>query len=77
MRITDRPNIGLSRIALPRHASALGTAPKNHLAANRLPGASTVSFADVHVETIKLENLWTKVTWHRNWVAPAKRPGLL
>jgi prepilin-type N-terminal cleavage/methylation domain-containing protein len=73
---SDRPNIGLSRNAVPRHAAALGTAPKNHNPANRLPGATTVSFADLHVESVRLDNLWTKVVWNRNWVAPAKRPGL-
>jgi prepilin-type N-terminal cleavage/methylation domain-containing protein len=73
---SDAPNGGLSRLAVPRHAAALGTAPKNFPATSKLPGASTVSFADNHVETVKLDNLWTKVYWHRNWVPPAKRPGL-
>jgi prepilin-type N-terminal cleavage/methylation domain-containing protein len=73
---SDRPNIGLSRIALPRHASSLGKAPRNHPAARPLPGQSTVSFVDNHVETFRLDRLWTKVVWHRNWVSPAQRPGL-
>jgi prepilin-type N-terminal cleavage/methylation domain-containing protein/prepilin-type processing-associated H-X9-DG protein len=67
---------GLSRIAIPRHAASLSAAVKNFNPANKLPGASTVAFADGHVETVRLDNLWTKVYWHRNWVPPAKRPGL-
>lgn len=66
---------GLSRIAIPRHAAALGTAPRNFNPKNRLPGACGVSFADGHVQVVRLEELWTKVIWSKNWVAPAKRPG--
>lgn len=67
---------GLSRIAIPRHAAALATAPRNFNPRNKLPGAAGVAFADGHVEVVRLDNLWTKVVWHKNWVAPAKRPGL-
>jgi hypothetical protein len=70
---SDAPNIGLSRIAIPR--SIGGAVSKNHNPANRLPGSSSVSFADAHVENTKLDNLW-KISWHKNWVSPAKRPGL-
>ncbi len=66
---------GLSRIAIPRHAAALATAPKNFNAKSKLPGAADVGFADGHAETVKLENLWMKVVWHAKWVTPAKRPG--
>jgi hypothetical protein len=40
-----------------------------------LPGAINVASYDGHVETVKLERLW-KLYWHKNWAAPAKRPGL-
>jgi prepilin-type N-terminal cleavage/methylation domain-containing protein len=74
---SDAPNGGLSRVAIPRHAASLsGVSYKNFPATSKLPGASSVSFADNHVETVRLDNLWTKVVWHRNWIAPAKRPGL-
>jgi prepilin-type N-terminal cleavage/methylation domain-containing protein/prepilin-type processing-associated H-X9-DG protein len=66
---------GLSRIAIPRHAAALATAPRNFNAKNKLPGAADVGFADGHVEIVKLENLWMKVIWHRKWITPPKRPG--
>ena len=83
--VTDRPTTnlfdgdkfpggGLSKIAIPRHASR--SAPAKRLdQRNTLPGAVNVSFADVHVETVKLENLWS-LYWHKNWEPPAKRPGL-
>ena len=67
---------GLSRIAIPRHGAALATAPKSFNRAGKLPGVNPVAFADGHIEAIKLDHLWTKVIWHKNWVAPAKRPGL-
>ena len=41
----------------------------------RLPGAINVSFYDGHVETVKLERLWS-LHWHKNYRPPAKRPGL-
>jgi prepilin-type N-terminal cleavage/methylation domain-containing protein len=69
---SDAPNIGLSRIAVPRSTFTIS---KNFNPANRLPGSSSVSFADVHVENVKLDNLW-KISWHKNWVSPLKRPGL-
>jgi prepilin-type N-terminal cleavage/methylation domain-containing protein/prepilin-type processing-associated H-X9-DG protein len=74
---TDAPNIGLSRIAMPRHAAAMGKAPRNHPTSQKLPGAVDLAFADGHVDTVRLDQLWTKVIWHRNWVMPAKRPGPL
>ena len=38
------------------------------------PGGINIAFADNHVELVRLERLWN-LTWHRNWAAPAKRPG--
>jgi prepilin-type N-terminal cleavage/methylation domain-containing protein/prepilin-type processing-associated H-X9-DG protein len=68
---------GLSRIAIPRHASKLGRATSTFNRVNRLPGSGGTSFVDGHVETVRLENFWTKVYWHRNWVPMAKRTGLV
>ena len=65
---------GVSRIAIPRHAAS-GTAPRNFNPQNTLPGAVSVNFADNHVETVKLEKLWS-LYWHKTWTPPAKRPGL-
>ena len=41
---------------------------------NDLSGGINIAFADNHVELVRLERLWN-LTWHRNWAAPAKRPG--
>ena len=84
--VTDRPAVnlfngdnyaggGLSRIAIPRHSAALSAAVSNFNPKNPLPGAVNVGFADNHVETVKLDQLW-QLTWHSQWVAPAKRPGM-
>jgi prepilin-type N-terminal cleavage/methylation domain-containing protein len=83
--VTDRParNLfdgdkfqqgGLSRIAIPRHGSSPTVGLKNFDPRNTLPGAVGVSFADNHVEMVKLEQLWN-LYWHKNWEPPAKRPG--
>jgi prepilin-type N-terminal cleavage/methylation domain-containing protein len=66
---------GLSRFAVPRHVAGPGAASKNFSAANKLPGAINISFGDNHVETVKLEKLWS-LYWHKTWNPPAKRPGL-
>lgn len=63
------------RVAIPRHTFNASAAPRNFDPKNKLPGAVNVNFADNHVETVKLENLWN-LQWHREWVNPAKRPGL-
>jgi prepilin-type N-terminal cleavage/methylation domain-containing protein/prepilin-type processing-associated H-X9-DG protein len=58
----------------PRH----GSRPKKsdgYDPSARLPGASNLSFADGHVEQVPLERFWY-LNWHRDYVAPAKRPGL-
>lgn len=71
----DFSGSGLSRIAIPRHAAGAGAASKNFNAQNKMPGAVNVSFADNHVELVKLDKLWD-LYWHKNWKVPAKRPGL-
>jgi len=65
---------GISRMAIPRHAFPASQAPKNFDRKNKLPGSINLSFADNHVETVPLENLWN-LYWHKNWEPPAKRPG--
>jgi hypothetical protein len=85
-RETDRParNLvngdnfmdgGLSRVAIPRHIAPRIPNLTNFDPKSRLPGAVNSSFADTHVELIRLENLWN-LDWHRNWHAPERRPGL-
>jgi prepilin-type N-terminal cleavage/methylation domain-containing protein/prepilin-type processing-associated H-X9-DG protein len=84
-RATDLPGINLSIgvgvqgygmevFTLPRHASRPLKAPSFFPPANRLPGGINLSFYDGHVETVKLEKLWS-LYWHKNYIPPAKRPG--
>jgi len=83
---TDRPETnlfdndhflrgGLQRIAIPRHGFSPSAAVRQFDPKKTLPGAINVSFADTHVENVKLEKLWS-LYWHKNWEPPAKRPGL-
>jgi len=68
------PGGGLSKIVIPRHRSS-STEVKKLDPRKTLPGAVNATFTDTHVETVELEKLWT-LNWHKNWQAPAKRPGL-
>ena len=68
------PGGGLAKIAIPRHAFAQSGTIKQLDTHSTLPGAVNVSFSDSHVETVKLEKLWS-LQWHKNWVAPADRSG--
>jgi prepilin-type N-terminal cleavage/methylation domain-containing protein/prepilin-type processing-associated H-X9-DG protein len=80
---TDLPPTDLTRGALhgigafliPRHGSRPNPIPQAHPPNARLPGAINMSFYDGSVAHTPLENLW-QLTWHRNWVAPNRRPGL-
>lgn len=64
----------VGRCAIPRHGgSSPPTSPEPIGAGLPLPGAINMSFVDGHVETIKLEKLWS-VYWHYNYVPPPRRP---
>src|SRR5437879_687045 len=69
------PPYGMGAFTIPRHGSRPSKIPINHQPQDRMPGAINVSFYDGHVETVPLERLWD-LSWHRDYVAPAKRPGL-
>lgn len=66
---------GMLRATIPRHSAGTGAATRNFNARDKLPGAVNIVFADNHVETVKLEKLWS-LYWHNSWKVPAKRPGL-
>jgi prepilin-type N-terminal cleavage/methylation domain-containing protein/prepilin-type processing-associated H-X9-DG protein len=66
---------GMRALTLPRHGSAPRTVSRAHPVRENLPGAINVSFFDGHAEQVALEQLW-RLSWHRNYVAPEKRPGL-
>jgi prepilin-type N-terminal cleavage/methylation domain-containing protein/prepilin-type processing-associated H-X9-DG protein len=65
----------MAGFTIPRHGSRPSTISTNHPASAKLPGAINVAFYDGHVETAKLERLWS-FYWHKDYVRPAKRPGL-
>jgi prepilin-type N-terminal cleavage/methylation domain-containing protein/prepilin-type processing-associated H-X9-DG protein len=67
-------NGDMSRVTIPRHSALLSAAAKNFNPKNELPGGINVALADGHVELVRLEKLW-KLSWHRGWLAPDKRPG--
>jgi prepilin-type N-terminal cleavage/methylation domain-containing protein/prepilin-type processing-associated H-X9-DG protein len=69
------PPWSIAGFTIPRHGSRPSKVTTNHLASARLPGAINVAFYDGHVETVKLERLWS-LYWHKDYVPPAKRPGL-
>ncbi len=66
---------GMSSFTLPRHGGRPSSVSENHPANVPLPGAVNVAFYDGHVEQVKLDRLW-HLYWHRDYVSPAKRPGL-
>jgi hypothetical protein len=39
------------------------------------PGSINIGFFDDHVEQVALDQLW-QLYWHKDYVAPQKRPGL-
>jgi prepilin-type processing-associated H-X9-DG protein len=67
--------LGMSWLTIPRHGSRPARAPKEHSPQERLPGAINVAFYDGHAGLVPLERLW-QLEWHRDYQAPAKRPGL-
>ena len=60
---------------IPRHGSRPRVIPTDHPPDQKLPGAVNIAFYDGHVEQVPLERLWS-LSWHKDYVAPEKRPGL-
>jgi len=66
----------IQRIVIPRHGGkAAGSAPTSFNITHKLPGSINVGCADGHVDGPPLEQLWGYY-WNRQWIPPAKRPGL-
>ena len=65
---------GMASITIARHGGR-GTAHSSLPVAPGapLPWVNNIGFVDGHVEAVKLDNLW-KLTWHREWKTPGKRP---
>ena len=68
-------SIQMGRFTIARHGSVRGHVIRNHVPADKMPGAVNGVFIDGHSEAIKLEDLWN-LWWHRDYHPPAKRPGL-
>jgi prepilin-type N-terminal cleavage/methylation domain-containing protein/prepilin-type processing-associated H-X9-DG protein len=66
---------GMRNFTIPRHGSRPSILATNYPANMPLPGAVNMSFWDGHVEQVRLDRLW-QLSWHRNYKAPARRPGL-
>ncbi|MFN3407820.1 MAG: prepilin-type N-terminal cleavage/methylation domain-containing protein [Limisphaerales bacterium] len=65
---------GLARIAIARHGGmSPSQAPRNIPVGGRLPGRSTVAFADGHAEQVKLDDLWG-LMWSATWPEGNRRP---
>jgi prepilin-type processing-associated H-X9-DG protein len=73
--VNSAPQWSIAGFTIPRHGSRPSKVSTNHLASAKLPGAINVAFYDGHVETAKLERLWS-FYWHKDYVPPVKRPGL-
>ena len=68
------PGGDIGRCTIARHgAGSPASAPRQLKAGQPLPGSVNMSLFDGHVESVKLEQLWT-YNWHRGWETPAKRP---
>jgi prepilin-type processing-associated H-X9-DG protein len=65
---------GMNMVTIPRHGSRPSRVPTNQRPQDRLPGSINVSYYDGHVAQVRLEQLW-QLEWHRDWHAPARRPG--
>ena len=74
-RPVDLHNIGIQYLTIPRHGHRPHPVPRKWPVSAPLPGAINVAFFDGHVELVPLEWLWS-LYWHKDYVPPAKRPGL-
>ena len=67
---------GMGRYCVARHSAGPSDQSKQTKpAGGPYRGAVNVVFSDGHAELVKLPRLW-QLTWHRDYVPPAKRPGL-
>jgi prepilin-type N-terminal cleavage/methylation domain-containing protein/prepilin-type processing-associated H-X9-DG protein len=65
---------GMSRVTIARHwGKPASAAPATVPPGSPLVGGVNLGMADGHVESSKLENLWS-YNWHLNWKIPATRP---
>ena len=65
----------ISTWCIPRHGNRPYPVPRYWPRTRPLPGAINVVFYDGHDELVKLDRLW-QLYWTKDWVPPARRPGL-
>jgi prepilin-type N-terminal cleavage/methylation domain-containing protein/prepilin-type processing-associated H-X9-DG protein len=64
---------GICLCAIARHGNVPASAAPRNVTSGILPGSINMGFVDGHVQSVKLENLWT-LYWHKSW-NPKKVPG--
>jgi prepilin-type processing-associated H-X9-DG protein len=65
----------MGAFVIARHGNSPRPPPGWWPPSQRMPGAINVAFFDGHAQLVPLENLW-QLYWHKDYVPPAKRPGL-
>jgi prepilin-type N-terminal cleavage/methylation domain-containing protein len=65
------PDMG--RVTIGRHVFPKSNVPANLTGRQPLPGSTTLSFVDGHVQQVKLESLWNYY-WNSTYAPPLKRP---
>ena len=60
---------------IARHGKRPSPLPRQWDVSQPLFGAINLSFFDGHAEQVRLEKLW-QLHWYKDYVPPAKRPGL-
>ncbi len=65
----------LAFVALPRHGRGPSLIPANWPKNRPLPGGANAGFFDGHSEFVLADKTWD-LYWHRDYLPPAKRPGL-
>ena len=63
---------GICLCAIARHGNFPASAAPRNVTSGILPGSINMGFVDGHVQSVKLEKLWT-LYWHKSW-DPKKVP---
>jgi prepilin-type N-terminal cleavage/methylation domain-containing protein/prepilin-type processing-associated H-X9-DG protein len=64
----------MQRFCIARHGSRPSPIPTAVDIKQRLPGGINTGFLDGHVQSVRLEDLWT-LQWNKTYKPPVKRPG--
>ncbi len=57
---------GICLCAIARHGNFPSSAAPRNVTSGKLPGSINMGFVDGHVQSVKVENLWT-LYWHHRW----------